>query len=228
MATFHGRGDALKRQRHWHPDVVPTGLDALSYHRGDGVGSWSTTSDEAGAPAEDIFGLKNGTLAATEPLIYKTAPTGEFSVTTYVKIDANNVASQSGGFIFGSNLTGTRANADYFRYALVLDGNRAALYLQEFASDAFVANRMFDLDFAWVGGAYLRAGLTDETNGTITCHASLDGMAWFRLGAYAIPSFTINQIGLWFAGSGETRFPWFRVRTGSGEAANESPEGDYI
>lgn len=223
MAVFHSVADAARGRSIWHPDIVPEGLDASSYQRGDGVGSWSYPSNETGAVGESDFGLDNGTLI--QPFVWKTCPSGEFSVTTYLKIDTDNVFARTGGIVLGNNLSGASTSATYYTWKIELDGNIPNLVFQRYANGSYQNNLITIGDFQPASGWYLRVGVNSGQT-SANAWASIDGVSWLLLGTPAVNLFTLNQVGITFpTNNRNNQYPWFRIRTGAGEFDNWEPEG---
>jgi len=246
MAVFESMAEAAARNRIWHPDVTPSGLHSTSWKRGDGVGMWDYPSDETGAVIEDGYGLfadQTITGLQGEALIWQTAPSPPFSITTYFSIATDSVNYTTGGIIIGETLDGLRGDAHYFRWHLQHDNGMPNIMIQEFVSQTYIGpDRLPIYDWRWVSGVYLRVGVSNATPHVMTCYLSLDGLAWHRVGTHSLTfsggaksgqNMVINQIGwtpenIESQGGRSTRIPWFRVRTGTGQDTFEGAEGGFI
>jgi len=221
VAIFESNAGAIRGVRIWHPDVVPSGLDALSYQRGDGTAGWSYPSNETGTVDEDDFGLNTGTMISD--LVWKVAPSGEFSITTYIKTDADNTAFRGGGIVLGSNLTGARANATFHFWHHQIDGGSSDLHFQKIINGSLNSEPLSVNDWGRQSGAFLRLSVNSGQS-SVNVWASIDGSSWLDCGTTTV-DITINQIGLLVNLDRNQGVPWWRVRTGAGEFTNEYPEG---
>lgn len=216
--------------RIWSVDAQAPGLDASSYHHGDGASGWSYPSDGVGTFGEGDAGLEAGTCAHRDDGGFKGLPSGEVSITTCCSAE-ESVKRLTGitpgcGLRVGS-LDNTKAANDY--YAVLwysgVDGAPGQLQVVRFVNNSLVET-ITNITGSQEGGMCFRIGVSSDRTSTINFFAGPDGLGWLPIGTDVPNAVTLEHFGPWWTGDADGFYaPFLRARTGSGELTNQEPEG---
>lgn len=231
--TIKPTGGGLSTQL-WDPDVIPTGLHELSWHPGDSLDSFDYLSDEAGTCSSDDYGITIGTVSSAWGGPFIALPAGDCSVTTRYTMGYQHPFTSfvAGGMHVGNLVGQSTSTVDIVR--LIQEWNNTItpdIRAQYYTNGVFSAH-LLTVTRPYRGfGAIYRIGI-NAARTTANLMMSLDnGHSFVNYYSYTPGTVTLNGVGIQLYASPASTprtCRWFRVRTGTDEHENTSPEGGLL